>query len=253
MEACLTAKLAPAPSEMFSNLLLLGTVHSDIRGFKKSIQFLNRHEPDVIFLEISPFAKLFRQRHQGSFHKRLHCNLREAAALCGITFPQALKHPEIVAISRQISLPFEFRAARAYARSRKAGVLLVDYSAFSRLWISSWAGLISTENLMALLSMPSRRASTEQAYRTAERRITGKGSDRVSTQMENPGHNGRLWEKREYFMARQIKLAISSLKPRKPIYIGGWWHLTGGGSTLTLRDILMVDPARCYLLNCTGS
>lgn len=249
MEFCFTANLDSTSSALFSSLLLLGTVHSDTQGFRKATAFFNLYEPDLIFTEISPFARLFRQKHQRSFHKELHRNLRKAASECGITFRDSLKHPEIIAISRQLSLPFEYRAARAYARRRKVGVLLVDYSAFSKTWISSWPGLTTTENLRTLLAVTSHRPSTDQAYRMAERRIRGGGLKQFAGRIGNLGHIDRLWERRECFMAKRIKLALSSLMPRRPLYIGGWWHLTEGGSIPTLREILAVDIARCRLLD----
>ncbi|MGV8073394.1 MAG: hypothetical protein AB2L11_02365 [Syntrophobacteraceae bacterium] len=54
---------------------------------------------------------------------------------------------------------------------------------------------------------------------------------------------------REHFMAKQIRRALAVFNPLRPVYIGGWWHLTKGESIPTLRDLLGVQAVQCRLLN----
>ncbi len=236
-------------SRIASRLTLIGTIHSDSGGFKKAVKCLESLQPDLIFIEISPFAHGFRVRNQQAYHKSLQRNLKNAADHAGISYSKALKHPEIIAIRRQISLPFEYRAAVAYSRKRATKLVLADYSAFSKMWIASWSELVSLENLTMLLSLLPESTPVADEYLTAARRIRGRGITHEAAFSATIRKHCSMWEKRERYMARKIQLALCRAEPRQPVYIGGWWHLTTGQSIPTVRDILQVDFRRCLLLN----
>jgi hypothetical protein len=38
-------------------------------------------------------------------------------------------------------------------------------------------------------------------------------------------------------MVRRIISALERFGPERPVYIGGWWHLSRGGSIKTVREI----------------
>jgi hypothetical protein len=50
-------------------------------------------------------------------------------------------------------------------------------------------------------------------------------------------------------MAKAIMRLCEIFSPQKPVYMGGWRHLTPGGDVPTLRDILNIPPAQCLLLD----
>jgi hypothetical protein len=239
---------------MLEKLLLLGTVHNDPAGYDKALRFLEEARPDLVLVELSPFARVFRRRHKADLEKLLVSNLRKAATRNHISFRRAERHPRIGAIRRQIDLPFEYMAACAYTRRHCKRMLLVDYSLFSRRLISSWPELVSIENLATLLSLPSSRTPTvSREYRLAARRVFLNGLS-VKDVLESGGEETlELWRERERHMARQITIALEAFKPYNPIYIGGWWHLTAGGSIRTLREILDVPLCRCFLLDEEGA
>ncbi|MGV8073404.1 MAG: hypothetical protein AB2L11_02420 [Syntrophobacteraceae bacterium] len=235
--------------EAASRLNLLGTVHGDSKGYPRAIRFFEQLQPDLILIEFSPFARLFRKRHLRSYQRTLAANIRKAAGQCGISFKEALRRPEIEAIRRQIAYPFEYRAAAVFANRTHTRLLLVDYSAFSMKWILTWPELISAENLANLLAETSRRISHKDTYGMAAGSIRDRSIHSASHLIHLGMKADPMWEVRERFMAKQIRRALAVFNPLRPVYIGGWQHLTKGGNIPTLRDLLGVEASRCRLLD----
>jgi pheromone shutdown protein TraB len=236
--------------DIASRLFLLGTVHRDPDGFGRAARFFRAANPDLILVELSPFARVFRRKHQPSIEKLLRSNLAEAADRRGISLEQAWTHPQISAIRKQIALPFEYRAALGHARRYLKRLLLVDYSAFSKRLTAAWPELIATDNLAVLLSLPSHVSlSASESYLLAARRIYQCNDSAIDAFYPRDKQSIALWQERERYMARQIVAALVVLRPAKAIYIGGWWHLTSAGSIRTLREILGIPLARCILLH----
>jgi pheromone shutdown protein TraB len=69
--------------DIASRLFLLGTMHSDPDGLGRAARFFRAANPDLILVELSPFARVFRRKHQPSFEKLLRLNLAVAAARRG--------------------------------------------------------------------------------------------------------------------------------------------------------------------------
>jgi len=174
-------------------------------------------------------------------------NLKKAAERIGIDPKQALRHPEVRAIRRQVSLPFEYRAAARYCAKSGAELFLADSSKFSRKWIETWDELISHENLHSLLYLPWDSFAVDREYEAAARAIGGqwKAADRNAP--DDP--DDPAWQQRELFMARRIRELLDAHRPLLPLYVGGWRHLVSGDKELTLRDILEIEPSRCLLLD----
>ncbi len=316
-----------------SRLILLGTVHRDPAGYRKMKDFLQRLQPDAVLLEMSPYAAAFRKNRGPALVATFRKNLREASEACGLPLRNAIRHPEVAAIGRQLALPFEYRAASAYVsgvrgtRSRdakhagngNAKLFLVDRSSFSRRMIAAWPELISVENLKALLAMDFPAGpSIDKAYERAWREIHGAGRPRAGEgsmglattaggfpdepvepgeeacracgfdeldeledleeledfeehesafdeseepeeqpdataamdedEAEDEGEMDRLWLRRERFLAGQVRGVLLDLGPERPVYIGGWRHLSPCVAPPTLRALLGVPPSRCLLL-----
>jgi len=233
-----------------SHLFLVGTVHGDDWGNRKCLSFLDRFRPDLIFVELSPFGYVFRKRHQRSLSQMLLRNLKEAANASRTPFGEALSNPRIRSIRRQITLPFEYRAAKAYALKTTARLLLVDDSRFSRQWIASWPELLSTQNLTILLSLQGPILSTQASYQLARREVfEGRSAMMHELRQSGDGEALKMWQRRENFMAGKIQTAMAAHKPRRPVYLGGWQHLVNGGKLLSLRDLLQIEPSQCRLLS----
>jgi hypothetical protein len=227
-----------------AGLILLGTVHSDPKGFSRTSTFLEQHRPDLILVEISAFALKFRKEHSSELRKIFLENLRTISRKLKIEFSRASKHVQITAILRQIRIPFEYSASAAYAKRTGADLIGVDYSDFSRRWIETWQGMISAENIELLLELESGAPPVSSLYAHAAERISG-GPSRPETQ---PADAPR-WQEREKQMAHEITCGLERFNPVRPLYIGGWWHLSCGTSIKTVRELLGIGASSCRLLD----
>jgi hypothetical protein len=237
-------------SPFCSRLILAGTVHNDERGFLRTHHFLHSIRPDLVFVELSPYARAFRLGNQVSLLRKLNQNLRSAAGVCGLPLHHAHTHPEIKGVRRQLALPFEYRAARRYSQSTGNRLVLVDYSPFSRKLIRSWPEMLTAENLTSLLSLPKNaRPSVTRAYDLAARRLREGGPAVAVSEERSKSEEDHHWEKRERHMAKTIRLSLEDYRPVKALYLGGWQHLTLGGSFPSLRELLGIGFAQCCLLD----
>lgn len=230
-------------------LILVGTVHHDPDGFEKSLAFLASYRPDAIFIELSPYGYRFRRKNRRRLNKIFKRNLRQAAGKRRISLAVARSHFEIRNISRQLALPFEYRAAARYAKNCDTRVVLVDSSPFSRRWISFWPELIATANLQNLLGLPQAGPVPEETYGLARRAISKQNDDWAHFCTSGKGReDARDWVERERFMAERIRTFTERQGPSKSVYLGGWWHLTKGNEIPTIRDLLKLDASQCHLL-----
>lgn len=230
-----------------SSLVLLGTVHSDPRGFSRARAFLEQYGPDLILVEISPFALKYRKERSAELKKLFVERLGAVSQKMNIELNAVVKHAQIASILRQIGLPYEYRASAAYAKRTGIDLVAVDCSEFSREWIQTWREMISAENIERLLEMENARPPTRFFYARAAQGVAGG----CALPVPEPADSLR-WQERENHMAREIASALARLSPLKPVYIGGWWHLCRGGSVKTIRDLLGIEAASCLLLNGAG-
>jgi len=231
-------------SRPVAGLVLLGTVHCDPKGLSRTRTFLEFHRPDLILVEISDFALKLRTERSAELRKIFRKRLRVVSDKMHIDFHTALKHVEIASILRQIGFPYEYRASAVYARRTGIALVAVDYSEFSRQWIETWPEMISVENIERLLKLESSRPSVSSLYAQAARRI-----DAGPLPIEAPPADAVRWSEREKQMALRIRSALERLNPERPVYIGGWWHLSRGGSIETIRELLGIGADSCRLLD----
>lgn len=246
------AVFQPGPEPFpIDRLLLVGTVHSDPHGYRTTLQLLERLGPQLMLVELSPFGLAFRRTQQRLLYTTLHHNLRRAAASSELSLRQALQHPQIRSICRQLSLPFEYRAAAHFAQRSSSQLVLVDDSGFSRHWIATWPELLAVENLRYLLGLPATRPSMNTAYAAAATSISQDApSQALTAPCSRP--DGARWANRERFMAGQVAHNLRVRQPDSAIYLGGWQHLTQGGAFPTLRQILKIPRNRCVVLGESG-
>ena len=112
-------------------LILVGGVHGDRHGFRRTLHFLETFQPDLVMVELSPFGKAFRDRNRRTLQQTFAHNLLLAARHVHLSLREALLHPEIKVIRRQLALPFEYRAALRFVRNtgNRLGSLTLLFSA----------------------------------------------------------------------------------------------------------------------------
>jgi hypothetical protein len=109
--------------------------------------------------------------------------------------------------------------------------------------------MIAAENIEQLFKLESSVPPVASLYARAATKIGGVQFYPGTL----PGGDALIWQRREKYMAAQITSALERLKPARPVYIGGWWHLTSGGSIRTLRELLGIGNDSCLLLDRTGT
>jgi len=194
-------------------LVLLGTVHSDPRGFSRTRAFLESHNPDLILVEISPFALRFRQERSSELRKTFLEHILAVCKKLAIQPARALKHAQIASIFRQIRIPFEYRASSAYAKSAGIDLIAVDYGEFSSEWIRTWPEMISTENIEQLLQLENTSPPASTLYAQAARKI----GVRPFYPETLPGGDTLRWQEREEYMAAQIASALERPEPKRSV------------------------------------
>ncbi|MGC8490120.1 MAG: hypothetical protein ACP5SH_00115 [Syntrophobacteraceae bacterium] len=209
----------------------------------KTLSFLERYKPDLLLVEISEFALKFRHKHADRLTDLFTQRVHAVSQKLDISLGTALEHSEIAAIFRQINLPFEYCASSEYAKKTGAPLIPVDYSKFSRHWIKTWPEMLSARNIEILLGMENTAPSVATLYARAARRVY-----EGETFPETLHHRAPQWREREQHMAQIITTALERFTPERPLFIGGWWHLSRGGTIETLRELLSIDETSCFLL-----
>jgi hypothetical protein len=202
----------------FFSLILVGTVHRDPRGVGKLLRLLERETPDVITVEISPYALEFRRKQAFRLRALLRENLKKIQAEDGGSSEGLLKHGEIQGIFFLLKAPFEWRAAERYSRKHRCGLKAIDLSAYSQEKLARVPELIEPENLRALLRAPCPSFENRISREYEKAKILWFAASAARLVSEEV-------REREKHMAEEIRRIIKEDDKRKILHVGGWEHL----------------------------
>jgi hypothetical protein len=222
-------------------LLLIGTVHRDPRGKRKLLSLLRRVRPSVVSVEISPYARVFRDRNSAALRATLRENLRRIHQEEGSPWKDLLSHSAIQGIFLLLKEPYEWRAATTYVSETGSGLQDIDLSHSSEEKLAHLSDIVSRENLHTLLrlSSPSLSEQVENHYRRARFLFAHPPSVWVRS---------RDLEERESIMAQKIRRLFLRAEGKKLVHIGGWEHLLQLSEGLTLYNLLKdLRPRRLLL------
>ncbi len=197
---------------------MVGTVHRDPKGFGKLLRILRREAPNFITVEISPYALEFRVKQALRLRAVLRENLKKIQREKRGSYRRFLSHGEIQGIFFLLRVPFEWRAAEAYARRRRIGVRAIDISSYSEEKLAHISELIHLDNLRSLLRIPqpSIEIQVDRQYKRAQTLWNS------SSAIESPSEE---IQDRERHMAGEIRRLMDEFKKRKILHVGGWEHL----------------------------
>ena len=213
-----------------SILILVGVVHRDPEGYLRLQALLNLVRPQVITVEISPWAISFRKRHASLLLAELHKNLLQVADQLPCRAQELINQGAIAEIKAQIELPFEYQAALDYGEPLGVPVLPVDVSKYSKIKVAHFRPLISMANLSTLLRLEPYflKEKVRQEYSRAAALWKKYGYDTLA------GCSLRIrqeWKVREISMARRIRRALTFVETMEGgvvLHVGGWMHLMEG-------------------------
>jgi hypothetical protein len=218
---------------------MIGVVHRDPDGEERLYRALTALQPELLTLEVSPYAVEYRREHGAALLAKLDV----------ITPAGKSGHGEIQAVRETLRIPFEVRAAERYAGERAVRVELVDDSALSReLLAEVEAELLTPENLRALTERPdfSLRRTVDSFYRRVRRlrddepvppARLGFSAERLA-----------LLELRDEQMEATIRRLRTETSAARWVHVGGVFHLLRVRGLRLLWERLADDGvARAFL------
>jgi hypothetical protein len=229
-------------------IVLVGTVHRDPKGFTKLADLLARERPAAVAVELSPYGLAFRHREGRCLRRRLGRRLRRRTVARGAAW---WRRGEFRAIDLQLRVPFEYRAAMRYCRDTGAALHLIDLSSWSREAIrNQWPVLVSAENLERISGGPAAELEhlVRRDYELAARLLSEPGTPLIPalrrSWAEDPG-----WEERETVLAARLAKLFAEMDGGRLVYIGGWQHLLAAPGCSTLYErVSHLRPRRMLLL-----
>jgi pheromone shutdown protein TraB len=233
-----------------ATLTLVGTVHRDPRGAERLLPLLRRLHPDLITLEMSEKAFAYRQVEGRRQLLRLDRILERLAGELPAALSELQNHPAIVDIRTLLALPFEYRAAAAYAAEAQVPLHLIDLSDVSAAKLRRVeTELITCRNLKILVTLPAGAEKSDfEGYGRAHAMITRDPGETVRQAYLEGRRGAEGIGPRDRWMAGRIRRLLTDRHGGHMVHVGGWVHLIedARGETLysLLRDLM---PKRLLL------
>jgi hypothetical protein len=223
------------------SLTMVGTVHRDPKGYSRLLELLEREQPTLVTVEVSPYGRNFRSRQSAALRTKLRENLAAIQKEEGRPLRKILSQNAILEIFFLLQEPYEWRAAKAYGDLNGIVPRDIDLSCYSQDKLSHLSELICMENLRTLLHIPFPDLSkqVELQYSRAHFLFSHRPSTRSPVQEV---------EERETCMAKKIRHFAQRENGRKIVHIGGWEHLIEFSQGKSLFGLLKdLQPRRILL------
>jgi len=232
----------------FPRLTLVGTVHRDPQGYERLLTLLEELHPDLVTLEMSPYALRYRQRRGRAQLLRLDRILDHLAEEVGELREALADLPAISDIRTLLALPFEYLAASRYCRDHGGQPELIDSSEVSTRKLNLVEKeLVSDHNIRVLVRLPAEARNLPwENYRIAQGMICLQPSAETCRRFLASRRGAEGIGPRDARMAEQIRLHMKHA--RHLVHIGGWVHLVADeqGETLFSR-LADLRPERLLL------
>ena len=228
-------------SKQIPSLIMVGTVHRDPKGYPRLLRLLEREQPALVTVELSPYGRIFRAQQSAAWRNTLRENLRRIEKEEGRPLRMILSQSAILGIFFLLREPYEWRAAKAYAD--RHGIILrnIDLSCYSADKFSHLSELISLENLRTLLRIPFLDLSKQVESEYSRARLLFFDPPFTWSPIQEV-------KEREAYMAEKIRSLVRREKGEKILHIGGWEHLIDFSPGKSLFGLLQdLRPQRVLL------
>ena len=210
-----------------ARLVLIGTVHLDPDGYGLLRSLLESLKPATVTVEISPYALEFRRTRGAGLLARL-----DPFRLPDSTLPAGLQ-----AVSAQLEIPYEYRAAKEFAdRSGAAASAVGDSEVSRRLLTELEREVMNETNLARLARLDTPPLPVQVDNQRAQVARFFREGPLVGTE-----ERARMDE-----MEKQLAGAVRPhLGADLTVHVGGWEHLKGLSALLSDRQPelrLLNDP-----------
>lgn len=228
-------------NKQIPSLIMVGTVHRDPKGYSRLWRLLEREQPALVTVEITPYGRIFRARQAAALRTTLRENLWRIKKEEGRPLREIISQSAILGIFFLLKEPYEWQAAKAYAD--RYGIFLrdIDLSCYSEDKLSHLSELLSLENLRTLLRIPFPDLSkqVESEYSRARSLFFHPSSTRSAA---------REAKAREAHMAEKIRTFVPRVEGKKILHVGGWEHLIEFSQGKSLFGLLQdLRPQRILL------
>lgn len=102
-------------------IVLVGTVHRDPKGYEALLKVLYHHRPEVVTVEVSPYGLTFRRKKRELLERQ--------------DLPLGLK--------AFLEIPYEYKAAKAYGAEHGVPVIPIDLCPYSKRFLRDLMDLFS--------------------------------------------------------------------------------------------------------------
>jgi len=238
-----------AGKSISAGLVLIGTVHHDPLGYDTLLQVLSAVRPDIITLELSPYGRGFRTRHSRKLSRRIvslvhalqerpHGPCPAADSERGGRLPAAIEQ-----LLATVTLPFEYRAVRDYAATRRVPFYCIDLSRVSREKVRLLkAEALTAGNIETLLTLPDK--SIEDSVNLCYKRA-------AAVWHERQGYRQTAYStasERDVHMSRRLRNYAARFPDKIIAHIAGWEHCSRSTGTVNLYGLLQdLSPRRILL------
>src|SRR6185295_12126405 len=203
-----------------ANLVLVGVVHRDPRGLRRLARLLERERPDRVTVEVSRESVRFRREYWRRLSPHPPRPLPVPLPLGGERGTRFTALPyELRSVLR---LPFEYRAARDYARKTGAPVALLEKSRYAR------ERLAAIDEWMKDGSRSERRFTIADFDRELARARAVLRDPRRS--LPRPAELAL----RDAFAAAKLRAWAAANPGAKVLHVGGWEHLVADSAGTSL-------------------
>jgi pheromone shutdown protein TraB len=208
-------------------LTLIGTVHRDPQGLQRLSALLERLQPDLLTLEMSPYALRYRQTRGPSQLLRLERILERLAIETGRSLQELQSCQAVVDIHKLLALPYEYQTASDYADRHDCRLALIDIAEISALKLKRVeSGLITYRNLKILTALPEAAATHRQeSYTSAQALLLNNPAAAVRSAFLRQRRGLEGVGPRDQLMAEQIRRLLQDGACQHLVHIGGWVHL----------------------------
>lgn len=190
-------------------LILVGTIHRDPKGYEALLKVLYHHRPEVITVEVSPYGLKFRRKRR-EFLERQDFTLGLKAFL---------------------EIPYEYKASKAYGVEHGVPVIPIDLCRYSKRFLRDLKDLFSN-------SIEADQSDFLQQYRIALLCWDDPTLARAFLKHLDP--------KRERALARRVFSTFMRFE-RRLMHIGGWTHMLPLPETV-FGLLKPLEPKRILLL-----
>jgi len=233
---------------MDRRITLLGVVHRDPQGEARLYSLLCRVKPQAVGLELAEPSVAARREHGEELKAKLGRSLRAAGRDdLALALERGERLPGVWGeLAGALELPYELRAAQAWAGQSGAALALLDDPVAAAAAVARLTGeLFEEENVRALLEEEA-RSPAPSPDPIAEQYALARGylGNAQLFRYHFGAEERSSLEDRDAFVARGLEALCARFE--RVLYVAGWEHLIDGG--LKTIGALWGERARRVLL-----